>query len=79
MNYYREIYYEKNPWKYGYGECQDLLAMDHEPDLIVYTPDVECYCEFPAQAERIIDDWIAENGSPSGFSERADKRVFGMA
>lgn len=60
---YRGIWIEKNPWKYGEGEYQDILGMDNEPELIVYAPDVEFYCENIEAAKRGIDMWIKENGS----------------
>lgn len=69
MGVYKEIYYEKNPWKYGNGEYQDLLGMDNEPELIVYTPDVERYCENEREARLTIEQWIDKNGDVDTFRE----------
>lgn len=70
MGNYKQVYYGKNPWKYGNGDYQDLLAMDNEPEFIVYTPDVEFYCETEEQVKQGIDEWIAENGSVEWYNRQ---------
>lgn len=70
MKSHKGVYFSKNPWKYGEGDYQDLLGTTNEPELIVYTPDVEFYCETEEQAKRGIDEWIAENGSVEWYNKR---------
>jgi hypothetical protein len=72
---YRGIWIETNPWKYGEGEYQDLLGMDDEPELIVYAPDVEFYCETIDVAKDGIDRWIEENGDVETYRFHADMRL----
>jgi hypothetical protein len=60
---YRGIWIDTNPWKYGNGDYQDLLGTDDEPELIVYAPDVEFYCETIEHAKSGIDRWIEKHGS----------------
>ena len=72
---YKGIWIEQNPWKYGEGELQDLLGMENEPELIVYAPDVEFYCETVDQAKRGIDAWIEENGDVETYRFQSDMRI----
>lgn len=72
---YKGIYIDTNPWKYGQGEYQELLSVDNEPELIVYTPDVETYCETIDQAKKGIDVWIEENGTVEEYNFKADMRI----
>ena len=71
---YKGIWIETNPWKYG-GEYQDLLGMDDEPELIVYAPDVEFYCNTIEQAKQGIDSWIEKNGDVETYRFHADMRI----
>jgi hypothetical protein len=70
---YKGIWIETNPWKHGNGEYQDLLGVDNEPELIVYTPDVEFYCETIEYAKNGIDRWIRKNGSLEFYTAKQKK------
>ena len=72
---YRGIWIETNPWKYGEGEFQDILGMDNEPELIVYTPDVEFYCETLDDAKVGIDQWVEKNGDIEVYRFKADMKI----
>ena len=72
---YKGVYVETNPWKYGQGEYQDILGVRNEPELIIYTPDVECYCETIQDAKDSIDEWIQKNGSVEEYNFKADIRI----
>ena len=52
---YKGIWIAQNPYKYGDGDYQNILAMDNEPEFIVYAPDVEFYCENLIDAKHGID------------------------
>lgn len=77
MNTYKGIYYGTNPWAIGEGDYQDLLGMEHEPALIIYTPDIECYTETEEDARAAIDEWIEEHGDVEEWMRKEDARVFG--
>ena len=72
---YKGIWIETNPWKYGEGEFQDILGMDNEPELIVYTPDVEFYCETLDDAKVGIDQWVEKNGDIEVYRFKADMKI----
>lgn len=72
---YKGIWIEINPWKYGHGDYQELLSIDNEPELIVYTPDVEFYCETIEDAKNGIDKWIEKNGDVETYRFKADMRI----
>jgi hypothetical protein len=72
---YKGIYIDRNPWKYGEGEYQDLLGVDNEPEFIVYAPDVEFYCETIENAKRGIDRWIEKNGDVETYRFHADMKL----
>lgn len=72
---YRGIWIETNPWKYGEGELQGILGMENEPELIVYTPDVEFYCEDIEGAKHGIDMWIDKNGDVEEYRFKADMKI----
>jgi hypothetical protein len=60
---YRDILIDNNPY---YQWNRD------EPKLMIYTPDIECYCNTLEQACRIIDRWIEENGTYEEYTFKAD-------
>jgi hypothetical protein len=72
---YRGIWIEKNPWKYGTGDYQELLAQDNEPEYIIYTPDIEFYCETIEASKRGIDEWIAKNGEVCFYRAKSDHEL----
>lgn len=75
MKYYKNIGYDKNPWKLGNGDFQDILGMEVEPEFIIYTPDIECYCNNEDDIQDIINDWILENGSYECYTKLQDKKI----
>ena len=77
MTEYKGIYYGTNPWAHGEGDYQDLLGMDDELPIIVYTPDIECYTNTEVNARSIIDQWIEEYGDVDEWRRIEDARVFG--
>lgn len=78
MTEYKGIYYGSNPYAQGEGQYQDLLGMDNEPAIIIYTPDIECYADTPRRARTYIDRWIERNGDVESFRQREDAKVFGV-
>ena len=72
--FYKDIYIEQNPWKYGSGEYQEILVQENEPEFIVYTPDIEFYCETITQAKEGIDEWILKNGSYEFYTAIQNKK-----
>lgn len=72
---YKGIWIAQNPYKYGDGDYQDILAMVNEPEFIVYTPDVEFYCENLIDARHGIDEWIEKNGDVEAYRFHADMRI----
>jgi len=75
MENYKGVYIDKNPWKTGDGDYQDLLSVSDELEWIVYTPDVEFYCDTIEDAKSGIDEWIEENGTVDEYSFKADMRI----
>jgi hypothetical protein len=74
---YKDIMISINPWSKGSGEYQELLGMKNEPKLIVYTPDIEFYCETIEQAKKGIDNWILKHGSYE-FYEAKQRKIIGF-
>jgi hypothetical protein len=72
---YKGIWIDKNPWKNGNGEYQDLLGMDNELELMVMCPDVEFYCETIEHAKEGIDAWIKKNGDVETYNFQSDMRI----
>lgn len=72
---YRGVGYQRNPWLDDGLHGTSFLKMDHEPALMVCTPDVERYCETESQAQAIIDKWLLDNGDLEEYRFKADMRV----
>lgn len=75
MRYYKGIAYDINPYKKGIGLYQDLLQVENEPKYIVYTPDIEFYCDTIKACKSGINSWIRKNGDIKTYRNNLDNGI----
>lgn len=74
--YYKDIFIQDNPWYDGTGlHGTSFLTTDNEPKYMIYTPDIEAYCNTYEQACKYIDEWILKNGTYEEYTFKADMRI----